>query len=273
MLRVAFDQDGAVSTARPSVRPIERPSVSRLAGLALAFSLLLAACGVTDESADPAPAETPGSEAGRPTLDELAALLPDADDLGDDYEVSSSHDDPDEGDDDDPLDLVSALSEACGPTVSDWMEAGGDSGDDAQGVYRHFSTDRDQTVQVDIGFVGRDVSDEQIAELIEAMQNCEEVSLDIDEGTLEVQVSAAEETAIGDQAVRMFVDMTLHLDGLPRPITVSMEGITYARGPVNVMVMVGDGIDAQGLRAVAGDVHLVDVLATDIDADVNDLLD
>ena len=231
---------------------------------------MLVACGVSGGSDD---GPTPADDA-RPTLDELEALLPEAADLGEGYELVSSNEDPTEADDDDddPMGLDSALDDACGPAVTDWMDAGGDGPDEDEEVVRHFSTDVDQTVQTDIGFTSREVSDDQLAELIDALRDCEQATVDLPDGSLDVQISASEEAEIGDQAVRVFMDLTMHIDGLPQPITVSMEGITYVRGPVTVMVMVGDGLDERTLRAVPGDVHLIDSLATEIDTALVDLL-
>lgn len=276
----------------PSPPARRAPRNRRVAALLGAAVLVLAACSTGgDEAADPDgtttteaagastteagdTTSTTGAEPepddgptddGRPTDDELEALLPSASDIGDGYREVPSDDD----DDDAPDEFDQALEDAC-PGAAEMM--GDDDGDPADKVERTFEADDGRTVAVGFDRTPRNLDEDSLEEVIELVAGCGTINAEVDGFDMAIDLSVERDDAYGDRGAVMTAALTMDHPQLPAPIDMTMRARVFLVGPISVMVEVMDGVDDATFETIPGDTALLDTLPGDLEAGLADLL-
>jgi hypothetical protein len=242
-----------------------RSASFRLRSTAAVFTaaLLLAACGSSDgsdaESADPttttATAEktttteatdptTPDAPDG-PTADELEALLPTVDEVGEGWV-----DDPDEQNADAAIEVA---TEAQCPSAAGLL-APAEEGEPTAA----FENDLGQTLRVTFSPDADPIDDDDLQALIDEINGCDPVTAEDGGFTFTASFEAAVNEEHGDQGVQIAAAVTI-ADGTDT-YEVNKYRLLFLEGTVGTTISGGDGllddgtvnpIDGNGLEAVA----------------------
>jgi hypothetical protein len=225
-------------------------SVSRRRVTALCVALLVfAACSSS------------GSSERTLSRAEVETVMPTATDLGEGW---TPGDVDESGEDAGPAfeDQCPELARLGGTLTED------DDGTDIEAAFEH--TDARQ-IEITLNPDAREVSDEEVDELVEAVNACGELTFTDDAGFETTAALTAEPTgAYGDQGVRLSVAAEISGAGLPQPVALNIDAHTYRRGNVGVEVLVTDGI-TEDLQVTPSDIDQLDSLAARIDTDLEEL--
>ncbi len=217
---------------------------------------------VVDETTTTTEAEQP---AEGPTSADLEDLLPAAADLGDDWTLDDTREDSDE---DDATDK--ALEEQC-PGVAALTLTDDDDGDE---VKANFLNTDNSGMEVSLTPSANDLSDDDLEAAIEAINDCDEVTLtDSDDITTTFTFSADLDPEYGDQGIRLEAEVTVEGGTIPQPVTLMVYAVFFRYGAVGVAVTGTDGIDEATFEPIDVDTDLLLELADALDQQVSDLVD
>lgn len=172
-----------------------------------------------------------------PTLADLEAILPTADDFGEGYEEI----DPPEG----IAAVRSANVERC-PEALATTESLGDS------VARSISGPGGIVLTFELAFDEDPLSDAEVAAIAEAIDGCE-FGISGSDGMRYAVTWAAGTDGIGDQAIRGAVSQSISSDASPEPVGVNTYFARIVVDGVAIMVRAGDGYDGTSRVPVDAD--------------------
>lgn len=186
--------------------------------------------------------------------------MPTATDLGEGWsavDVDDSDDDP-----------GPAFEDQC-PELA---RLGGDeTEEDGTEIEAAFEHTDGRSIDISLNPEAREVTDEEVDELVDAVNGCGEVTFTDDAGFETTATLNAETTgAYGDQGVRLSLAAEISGPGIPQPVSLNIAGHAYRRGNVGVEVRVTDGVD-DGLQVTPSDLDQLDSLAARIDTDLEEL--
>ncbi len=158
----------------------------------LTLLVVLAGCGATggNDHADATPAQ-------------LEAILPTADDVGADYELDESDEDDSTDNDADGDGTDDDMADAC-PALAE-LSLEGSAADNEDEVTRSFTADDDRSVEVSLDPTPADLTEDKVAELVDAVNECGTVDLSDDESTMTMDLSAELDDSFGDYGVRLTI--------------------------------------------------------------------
>ncbi len=202
------------------------------------------------------------------TLADLEAIMPEAIDIGPDYELTA-----DVEEDDEPSETSDALDQAC-PAMADFMrDTDGADSDDA--AYRKFETADGRNVEVKLDPTPNPNFEEgRIDDVIDAVNSCSGIEVDQDGFRLAIDLLATADSTFGDRGVVLVADMVMTHPELLAPLELKMSSRAFVVGSVAVNIMAGDGVagaTAQDVHVVSGDHRIIDSLAEALEAGVADL--
>ncbi len=261
------------------MKTASRTRSSRSALLAPVFAavLLLAGCGETggddaattteatspDESTTTTGDETTTTEDGATTttessggdvsIEDLEALLPEADEIRAGYTVQQ----PDDDDDDDENPADAAIQDAC-PDAADFFD---DQGDDDPKAEREFADAMDRSISVGLDPTPRNLGADVLDEVIDVVNGCGTITYDQDGFDVSADISAERDDTYGDRGVVMSMSITMEHPQLPAPLQLDMMSHIFVMGSVSVNVEATDGVDDDAMQAVDGDFDLIPELA------------
>lgn len=196
------------------------------------------------------------------TAAELEGVMPTATDLGEGWTPMDIDEAEDDADDQSFEDQCPELARLGDDEDTD------DGESEVEAAFEH--TDGRQ-IEITLDPDAREITDEEVDELVEAIGACGELTFTDDDGFETLATLTAETTgAYGDQGVRLSVAAEVSGPGLPQPVTINLDGHLYRRGNVGVEVQVADGVD-DDLRVTPSDLDQLDSLAARIDTDLEEL--
>lgn len=210
--------------------------------------------------------ETTEGAGGSVSVEDLEAIMPEAEEIGPDYrsdsDVEEGYDEPSETDD--------ALAEAC-PEAARFLA---EDGDDDDAVERLFETDDGRQVEIRLDPTPNTNFDvDRIDEVVEAVNACETIDLSSDGLQLAMELGAERNDDNGDRGVQLAITATMDHADFPAPITLTGTGHSFLVGDVAVSLMVFDGVDEDAMAAVPGDHDLLTGLADRLESDVSALVE
>ncbi|CAN5911912.1 hypothetical protein BH23ACT2_BH23ACT2_18760 [soil metagenome] len=196
------------------------------------------------------------------TAAELEDVAPTAADLGDGWATGDTDESDSEDDAPDFEDECPELARLAGADDDE------DQGSEFEAAFEH--TDG-RLIEITLDPDAREATDEEIDELVEAINACGEVTFTDDDGFETVATLSAETTgAYGDQGVRLSLAAEVSGPGLAQPVSVNIDAHLYRRGTVGVEVRATDGV-GDDLEVTPSDLDQLDSLAARIDANLEDL--
>ena len=250
--------------------------------LLAATSLLVAGCG-TSGGDDAAPAAsdstttspdggattspdkaTTTTKAHRPVSQaQLESIMPTAADIGPDYEVKASTDDPTDTTTTTPGDVDpsdKAFEDAC-PKAKALDLMTDEANPDEATV--EFSTNDDRGIEVDLDPTPGPMSEEKLDQIIDAFNDCGTVSYtDPDTGKVSMKLSAKKLEGVGDYGVDVSLNASMELFQIP--ITIGFRGYIYVVDGVGVTVTASDGLDPSTFETTPSDQDLLPKLAAEM---------
>ncbi|WP_421119193.1 hypothetical protein ACE2AJ_17790 [Aquihabitans daechungensis] len=231
--------------------------------------------GTDDPPVDDETTTTEGDDGGEDegsgmTSAALAEILPNAEEIGDGYEVSEEDlDDEDEEstDDDDAEDEESdpteeAILEACpGAEILEELDSGSDANPDE--VSREFSTDSDATIEVALDPTADDFTAENVNKVVGALADCGTIKTEDEDGNkIEMTITAESTDEFGDYGLQMSMDATFDLMGTP--VEIEFRGLIFGVDGATVSVVATSGLDEATFESVPGDYDRVPGLSAEM---------
>ena len=202
-----------------------------------------------------------GEDGGDDVEADLAALLPDVSAIEPGYtEVPGIGGDEDDGDGEDGIEA--ALAEAC-PEAAAMLDEDDDEDDT---VEREYGGELERSVSVGLDPTPRNLEADTIDDAVAAVASCETMTLDQDGMEVTIDLTAARDDTYGDRGVLLTMQLSMAHPQLPAPMTLEMRGRIFQVGDLGAHVNVTSGIDESTFEPVAGDFHLLDTLAAELES-------
>lgn len=220
----------------------------------------------TTSGGDDGSSTTTEASSGEVDVEDLEALMPDAADIGPDYELTADVEEEDE-----PSGSDAAIEEQC-PGAAQFM-----SHDDAtsDAAYRLFETADDREIEVKLDPTPNPNFDEgRMDEVIDAINSCGTIEVQEAGFTMTLDIRAAAEGTFGDRGVVMSMLATMDHAELLAPLELEFSARAFVVGSVAVSLSSADGITgrtAEEVRVVPGDHDLLDSLAATLEPAVADV--
>lgn len=244
-------------------------TATRSAALVVAAALLLAACGSSDSdgaeatttSADEATTTTEavttteastttegGDEGEGPTVDQLADLLPTAEEVGEGWYV-----DEDAGQERSAIEV--ATEEQC-PEAAGLLAPPDD--DDPTVA---FTNDRGQTLRVTLETDAEAAGSDLLQEIVDGANGCDPVSAEEGSFAVTAEFEASLNDTYGDEGIQIVAAVNLSNERLS--VDANKYRLLFRSGAVGVSVAGGDGVEDDGtVTPIEGDV--LDATATEM---------
>ena len=218
---------------------------------------------VDDETTTTADSGDSGSDA---TTEALVGILPTAEEIGPDYEVSdedlTTEADDDEADDtsDDENDPTEqAIIDAC-PGAEILNELDNSSGSNADEVSREFENASQATIEVALDPTPDDFDEATVDKVVEALSDCGTIETSDEDGNaISMEISAERADDFGDFGVSMTMTATFSMMGSEIPI--EFHGLIFSVDGTTVSVIATSGLDENTFEGVPGDYDLIPDIA------------
>lgn len=205
-------------------------------------------------------------EPARLTAEQLEAIMPTADDIGNGYAPKAP-----EAEDDDVV-SDAAMEEAC-PEATELAAQLGTDEESTNVVEREFETEDGRQIQIALNPEAEELADDELSDLIAAVNDCEPVKHSDEDADTTFTFEMSEDDQWGDQGFEMTFDVRVESEQLPQPLDLELHGVGYRLGTVGVTVFATDGVDETTFAAVPADVELASELAADLEPEIEALLE
>ncbi|MCU1499121.1 MAG: hypothetical protein JWM47_3074 [Acidimicrobiales bacterium] len=197
------------------------------------------------------------------TKEDLEAILPTADKLGDGWKVNTKPDD-DKG-------SGPNFDELCPDAAA--IDDGNDS-DDSDHAKAKFINEAGEEIMVELDPSAKTLGKEQLDGYVKALNDCKPTTTDEETGldtAFDFEVNTLDE--YGDEGVQIEAHITVSGESLPDAIEITLYGFVYRDGPVGVQIMGQDGLDRKTLEVTSFDPDKLITLAEELDPKVAKLAD
>lgn len=198
---------------------------------------------------------------GQVTAADLESILPTAADIGSQFDEAPA----DDADDDDPDPIGDAIDGQC-PDITD---LGDDDEDDR--VSANFEDDEGRTVTVELSPSAKERDPEELAEYLDVINECVDVTASDDQYDYIISFKASEEKALGEQAIRLASIVTISGGDLEAPLSLTNYAYNFRVGTVGARVGGSDG--TVGSERAEFDATDLDPIAQDLEDRIDELLD
>lgn len=205
-------------------------------------------------------------EPARLTAEQLEAIMPTADDIGNGYAPKAP-----EAEDDDVV-SDAAMEEAC-PEATELAAQLGTDEESTNVVEREFETEDGRQIQIALNPEAEALAGDDLTDLIAAVNECDAVEISGDDADTTMTFGMAEDDRWGDQGFEVTIGVHVEGDQLPQPLDLELHGVGYRLGTVGVTVFATDGVDETTFAAVPADVELASELAADLEPEIEALLE
>lgn len=204
-----------------------------------------------------------GGEGAEPLTDsELESVLPEAEDLGPDYEESSASSPSDAH----SLDIGAAAAKACPASKKFWET------NDGPDVMRDFETSDGRMIGIGLELTTPDDFRKMNEAARDAFAGCKSFSTSNAAGAkFQVSFELEDDSSVGDDGMKLLVTMKVNSKDLPRPITLKMNVQRFRVGDVGVTAGALSGFNTAAATEVDADLDIRDAVADDVAKKLGDL--
>lgn len=177
------------------------------------------------------------------SVEELEALLPTEEEVGNGYVLEeSTADGTAETDDDEDTDSTDQqFEEACpGLAELDFLDDASDADDSSAMV--SFATEDERELEVELDPTSEDFTEDNLDELIDAFADCQDLEITDEDGfTSTISISAQPDGSRGDFGLRL--DMDISIDFLGTPVSFQFAGQAFKIDDIAVFVSATSGLE------------------------------